>query len=436
MFRFDHGGPAGAHTDDMATSPTPASSQLIGGVPIGRVRAWWAHRQGLDGGLAGAPAAEALARTGWARSVGGAAPYLGLFARVGLEREAVDAAVARLDVHELPSARGCTYVLPRTDYALGLTLGAGAPEGELAAAEKHLGVRRAEIDRLCGAVADALDAAGGPLDPAAIKDATGGAVRSLGEGGRKRGLTTTLPLALGLLQARGEIRRVPLNGRLDQQRYAYARWSPSPLAGFGLDREQVQVELARRYFDWAAPASLRHFRWFSGLTAAAAKAAVEPLGLVPLGGTDLLLPPDLAEEFAGYREPEEPAYSLLSAIDGLHLLRRDLPLLIDPADAQRPVPGAKVGRVFGGEADPPCHIVVDRGRIVGFWEYDTQRHEIVHQLFASRAAVFEDVALEAAIARTEAFVREQLGDARGFSLDSPKSRAPKITAMRQAQQAL
>ncbi|WP_158104196.1 hypothetical protein [Amycolatopsis pretoriensis] len=40
-----------------------------------RLRAWWAHRQGLDGTLRGAPAAEVLERTGWARSVGGSAPY-------------------------------------------------------------------------------------------------------------------------------------------------------------------------------------------------------------------------------------------------------------------------------------------------------------------------------------------------------------------------
>ena len=72
--------------------------------------------------------------------------------------------------------------------------------------------------------------------------------------------------------------------------------------------------------------------------------------------------------------------------------------------------------------------MTDRGRVVGFWEYDTQRHEIVHQLF-----VPQDAALRAAVARTEAFVREQLGDARGFSLDSPKTRAPRITAMREGQ---
>ena len=39
-------------------------------------------------------------------------------------------------------------------------------------------------------------------------------------------------------------------------------------------------------------------------------------------------------------------------------------------------------------------------------------------------------ALATAVQRTEAYVRDQLGDARSFSLDSPKSRAPRIQALR------
>ncbi|WP_370113860.1 DNA glycosylase AlkZ-like family protein [Streptacidiphilus sp. MAP12-33] len=389
-----------------------------------RLRSWWAHRQGLDGSLAGAAPAQVLARTGWARSVGGAAPYLGLFARAGSSRAEVDAAVAAEEIHELPSARGCTYVLPAGDFALGLAVGAGAPAGELAAARKHLDVTDAEIETLNAAVLAALETAAAPLDPAALKDAVGEAVRSLGEAGRKRGVSTTLPLALGLLQSAGEIRRVPVNGRLDQQRYGYVRWTP-PAAAFA----EADVELARRYFAWAAPASLAHFRWFSGFTAARARAALAPLGLLPVAGADLLIPAELADPFADHRRPVEPCYTLLAGIDGVHLLHRELARLVDTADADRPVPGAKAGRVFGSDADPQCHVIVDRGRIVGFWEFDPEAGELVHSLF-----VPQDAALGAALARTEAFVRDDLGDARGFSLDSPKSRAPKLAALRTAMQ--
>ncbi|MFD5466297.1 DNA glycosylase AlkZ-like family protein [Kitasatospora sp. NPDC127059] len=389
------------------------------GIDTEKLRAWWSHRQWLDRPHPGASAAEVLAATGWARSVGGAAPYLGLFARAGLGRAAVDAAVAGLEVHELPSARGCTYVLPAADFALGLAAGAAAPEGELAAAAKHLGVGRDEVEQLCLAIERALSG-GGPLDPTTIREAVGDAVRPLGEAGKKRGLSTTLPLALGLLQSRGRIRRVPVNGRLDQQRYGYVGWD-QPVAGDAVD-------LARRYFSWAGPATLGHFRWFSGFSAATARRAVTELGAAPLApGSDLLMPPELADDFAEFEAPAEPHYTLLAGIDGIHLLHRDLSRLLDPADAARPLPAGRAGRTFGSEADPQTHLVLDRGRIVGLWEYDTGRAEIVHQPF-----VPPDDALRAAVARTEAFVRDELGDARGFGLDSPKSRAPKVAALRRA----
>jgi len=71
-------------------------------------------------------------------------------------------------------------------------------------------------EKLCDAVLSVLHA--GPLDPESIREATGAASRNLGEAGKKKGISTTMPLALGRLQASGDIRRVPVNGRLDQQR--------------------------------------------------------------------------------------------------------------------------------------------------------------------------------------------------------------------------
>src|SRR5580658_3225576 len=209
-----------------------------------KIRAWYAHRQGLDGSLAGKSAAEILGRVGWARSVGGCAPYLTLASRGGVTREQVDAAVAKVEIHELPSARGCTYVLPASDFALGLALGQGF-NGDMKIAEK-LGVTAKEIDKLCGLVIAALEK--GPLDPDGLKEATGKAVRNLGLEGQKKGLTTTLPVALGKLQSTGEIRRIPINGRLDQQRYKYTLWRPSPLREFKLSIEAAHTELARRFF--------------------------------------------------------------------------------------------------------------------------------------------------------------------------------------------
>ena len=134
----------------------------------------------------------------------------------------------------------------------------------------------------------------GPLDPEEIRQATGNASRSLGEQGKKKGLTTTLPLALGKLQTTGDIRRVPMNGRLDQQRYRYCLWQPNPLRNCNMEAEEVATELARRFFHWIGPATLAEFQGFSGLGAKAAKAVVEPLGLIRLeeGGERWMTPED------------------------------------------------------------------------------------------------------------------------------------------------
>src|SRR5690242_9517236 len=109
------------------------------------LRAWWWHRQGLDGSLRGASPAEVLERSGWARSVGGVGPYLTLFARARTSREDADAAVRALGIHELPTARGCTYVVPNADFALGLTVGRDFGGADLKTAAK-LGVTGQEID--------------------------------------------------------------------------------------------------------------------------------------------------------------------------------------------------------------------------------------------------------------------------------------------------
>ena len=380
-----------------------------------QIRAWWSHRQGLDGTRAGKSPAEVLEHSGWARSVGGVGPYLTFFSRAGTTREATDQAVERLQIHELPSARGCTYVVPASDFALALKVGEEFGKAEMKVAYK-LGVMDREIDKLCEAVVTALGK--GPLDPNQIREATGNASRSLGEEGKKKGVTTTLPLALGRLQAAGEIRRVPTDGRLDQQRYRYMLWRPNPLAKFKLPLQDAYTELARRYFRWIGPATAVEFQAFSGLGVKASKAAIEPLRLVPLqDGSDRLMFPDDKDRLMTFKPPAKPQYALVSSLDALALLRNDIKSLIDEEHV-------KLQKVVG-LTEFPNHAIVDRGRLVGLWEYDMESEKIVWSSFG-----IKDKALDAAIAATEKYIREQLGDARSFSLDSPKSRAPRIAALR------
>jgi len=388
-----------------------------------KLRAWWWSRQGLDGRWAGQAPAEALAGAGWMRSVAGSGPYLGLMARCGVTRAEVDAAVARAEIHELPSARGCTYILPAADYALGLRVGEAFADLAMKVARK-LGVTDAEVDRLGMKVMAALGK--GPLEPDEIKAVVGDAVRNLGEEGKKKGVTTTLPLALGRLQACGEIRRIPVNGRLDQQRYKYAVWRPNPLDGYRLSEAEAQAELARRYFEWTGAASLAEFQWFSGLGVKVSKEAVAGLGLVALeDGSEFLATPAAREELASFRVPKSPQYSLISSLDGLLLLRRNLKSLLSEEDLEQQVAGEKGVGTVGGLMELPNNAIVDRGRVVGLWEYDPASESIAWTSF-----VKADGGMKAAVRTTELAIREQLGDARSFSLDSPKSRAPRIAALR------
>jgi DNA glycosylase AlkZ-like len=389
-----------------------------------KLRAWWSHRQGLDGSLAGKSAAEILGRTGWARSVGGVGPYLTLFSRAGLSRESVDADVAKTMICELPSARGCTYVLPASDFALGLAVGQTF-NTDMKTAEK-LGVTAKEIDKLCDAVVAALEKT--PLDTEGLREAVGKAVRNLGPEGQKKGIVTTLPVALGKLQTAGEIRRIPVNGRLDQQRYKYTVWRPNPLRGFKLSQEEAYTELARRFFSWIGPASVAEFQWFSALGVKASKAAVEPLELEPLeAGSDRMMLPGDRAKLDTFKSPKDPQYTLVSGLDSIALLRRDHKSLLDPKDLGREVFVEKDSKPLGEIADLPSHAILDRGRVVGLWEYDKAGDSIAWVAFGKK-----DKAMQEAVARTEQYVRQQLGDARSFSLDSPRSRAPKVAALRKA----
>ena len=389
-----------------------------------KLRAWWFRRQGLDGSLRDATPAAVLERAGWARSVGGVGPYLTLFSRARITRDAADRAAAGLQIHELPAARGCTYVLPARDFAVGLKVGEDAAAAPMKVAAK-LGVTEKEIVKLEQAVLDALDK-GGAMDPDAIRDATGKASRNLGEEGKKKGVTTTLPLALGRLQARGEIRRVPVNGRLDQQRYKYTRWKPSPLAKYTASTSEAYTELARRYFQWVGPATLSEFQWFSSLGVRVAKEVVAPLGLTSAtGAADRLFLPEDVHEWTHFEAPTEPRYALVSSLDSIAAARRDLTSLLDEKDRAREVLVDTKEKPLGGLADLPSHAILDRGRVVGLWEFDTERGRLAWGTFG----VKKTKQLLGAIEETEAFVRDQLGDARSFSLDSPKSRVGRIEAV-------
>ena len=384
-----------------------------------KLRAWWFHRQGLDGSCDGQTAAQVFQCRGWARGVGGANPYLSVFARSGRSRSAVDQELAQLDILELPSARGCTYVLPANDFAVGLLAGGdGASQAARQTARKFLGFGDEDLAVLNLAILGALKR--GPMDPIELKKELGDAVRHFGDEGKKRGQTTSLSLGLGALQAEGKIRRVSMDGRLDGERYKYALWSPGPLESPRVTPEEAWSELAACFFMWGGPATVAQFQWFSGLGVKAAKDLVAPLDLAEVAPGYRIMKSDLAA-FEAFEIPRSEQIALLSPLDSLVLLKRNGDELMDPVDADRMMASGKGLKSGAGLSDIIAHLIVDRGRIIGIWEFDPEAGKIVSQVWVDRSKAIED-----AIARTESFIKTDLGDCRSHSLDSPKSRRPML----------
>jgi hypothetical protein len=387
-----------------------------------KLQAWWARQQGLDGKVNGQAPGIVLQEAGWVRTMGGVNPYMAFFSRAGLTRRQVDAAVADSEICELPSARGCTYVIPAADFGLALSVAHDFSGVEMKTAQK-LGVTDAEIDALCEEIIQLLE--GGPLETKEIREETEYLVTDLGEAGKKEGLTSTLPVALGQLQVMGYIRREPISGRLDQQRYRYALWETNPRRERPTN-EQDWLELGRRFFGWIGPASLQEFQWFSGLGARLAGKVVSELRLVQLetDAARLMLPED-RQSLSDFRVPAEPRYSLVASLDGIIHLRRDVKGLLAPEDFTRPAYTEKGMAELAGLTDLSHHAILDRGRLVGFWEYDPETGSIVWEAFVEKTE-----ALTRAVQQTEDFIRGELGDARLYSLDTPKSRTPRIESLR------
>jgi hypothetical protein len=337
----------------------------------------------------------------------------------------MDAAAKALEVSELPAARGCTYIVPRQQFATALVCGGGAGmgSGDIRMA-LSLGATAEELDLLREKVLAALIP--GPKDPAELKQELGSAVRNFGEEGKKKGMTTSLPIILGALQSKGKIVRRPASGRLDEQRYAYELWTNNPPQTDGISPDEALKSMAALFFKWIGPATLGELGVFATLSGKGAKAATANLDLVPLPqDPELLILREELAEFEAFEAPEAPSYRLLSCLDTAILTHTDYSRLFTPEAYQRCLSFQGKDRVVGILKELGYNAIMDRGTVIGLWEYDSANKEIVRLTFEP-----ETPALREEISRTRTFIADQLGDARTFSLDSPKSRQPKLDRLR------
>lgn len=132
-------------------------------------------------------------------------------------------------------------------------------------------------------------------------------------------------------------------------------WLPP---GKSLARDEALAALALRYFTGHGPATLQDFGWWSGLVAAEARAGLNmvksQLCQETLDGQTYWMSPDTAA-----LATKLPATYLLPGFDEYLLGYRDRRAVLDPAYAQRVVPGGN------GIFNP---ILVINGQVVGTWK--------------------------------------------------------------------
>lgn len=378
--------------------------------------------------------ADVVAATGWIRTLGGVDGYLALRARQpGLRRAAVDEAIRSGALQVIPAVRGCIYLVPRAEVPLALRIAEAVFRPSAERDLKKVGASWKLIEEVAAAAKAALQA--GPLSPDALRKALpAGAVPSFGEAGKKAGIASPLPMALRTLEFAGAVRRTLPDGRLDSERYVWQLTTQSPFTGARIPDEPAArlAELAAIFFRHAAPASVRSFAEWSALPLRDCRAAVASLGLVPIAVSGA------AEPHYGYAEdlvPTEPsgAVRLLPFDDNYHTDHGGPAPLVDPAWHALTVPVWGAMRGEGGTLGTSKHVslrsICIGPELAGFWEYDPDGGEISAKPFSVLKKTQRD-ALAEACSELAAFLRDELGHGRSFSLDTDDELRQRVRLLR------
>ncbi|MFN7989306.1 MAG: crosslink repair DNA glycosylase YcaQ family protein [Thermoanaerobaculia bacterium] len=402
----------------------PLAGALGHPVPLERARAFWVARQGLASPQEGS-LHDVVARTGWLRTLGGADVYLALRARVpGVSRAAVDAESAALRLRVVPAARGCIYLVPEAHVPLALRVAEASWRPRTEREVGKAGASWKEVEACAAAIVSALDA---PATTDALRRALpAGALRSLGEAGKKVGISSLLPIALRLLELEGKVERTLEGGRLDSERYLWRRAKKNVLASAKVPSSPSarNAELLRLFLSWSGPATPKELAAWSGLSLAEVRAAAALLDPVTVdveghAGDALLLPGD-EEALLGVREPA--TVRLLSFEDNLLAAHGGPGVLVAPEDRDRSVEswGSSRPSTLGSAAHLARRTVLAGRTLAGFWELDADGGRVVTSLFR-RLSRKEADALERLSGETARFLLDEVGHGRSFSLDTDEN---------------
>jgi hypothetical protein len=366
--------------------------------------------------------ADVVARTGFVRTLGGVDVYLAVRARApGMTRADLDGAVARHELQVVPSVRGCIYLVARQHVPLALRIADVLSRARSAREHEKAGIRKGEVEALAAAALEALRARG-PLTTDALRKALPeGSVRSLGEQGKKVGISSPLPGALRLLELDGRIERTLDEGRLDTERYLWRVARTSPFEGAALPEDPVALyaRAAELFLRWAGASTLRTFAGWAGVSMTEAKAAFAtlPLAAVEIDGA---AEPGFALEEAlpGVARTEAAAEALgfLPFEDNLIALHGGPAALTEPAHWGVEVcewGGSRRTTTLGASKHMMLRPLIARGALAGLWEYDPKARSVHVGAFAGRSKE-----IRAAADETARFLANEIGHGRSFNLDT------------------
>lgn len=396
----------------VATSPA---------VSLEQVRRLWCYKQRIANAKGTGPRAV-LASTGWARTLGGIDVYLSLRSRNnGMTKTMVDGDVANGNIRVVPAVRGCIYLAPSDDAELLLSLARELAHKKTARDLDKTGVRQGEVDELAKAIARVV--ATGPKTTAEVRKALPkGSIRSLGDIGKKVGLSSPLPVALRQLEFSGKLVRTPIADSLDTEVY---RWSvPKPVPRrFGLKPVDCYQQVTERFLNWFGPATVKHMADWIGVPQRAIKQALEQLPTRELTieghAKQAVL---LDQDYALLTDVPAPKHiAFLPFGDNVIHLHGGPAAMIDPAyhDLEVRVWGGRGRRTTIGTCNHLGYRSILVGdKVVGFWEYDPQADEVVTCYFGGSPPRGSKTALKRALDELHTAICHELGHARSFSLDT------------------
>lgn len=381
---------------------------------------------------------SALEENGFVRTLGGVDVYLAVRARVpGLKPADLESVVAAEEARIVPAVRGCMYLVPRRDVPLCLRVADLLTRTRDQRDQEKAGIRPGEVEEVAQAVLPTL-AEHGPLTTDALRRAMpAGTVRSLGEQGKKVGVSSPLPGALRRLEVAGQVERALDGVRLDSERYRWRLPARGPFEGAALSDDPIDLfaGMARIFFRGAGLGTIKDFAAWAGVSQRDAKAAVERTPLVPVAIEGVADVHYLLEERRDLLDRAAEAASAVAFLpfeDNVVALHGGAALLVDPAHHEISVPSWGSRRSGGTPLREARHMslrtVVADGRVAGFWEYDPDAREVVVGPFAKLpGAVGKRVDAEAA--KLAGFLSD-FGHGRSFSLDTDEDLRQRSGAVR------